>query len=119
MIDRIVALLARIPADRASVDWIALALAVLGAVLLAFGVVTPAQIPGLVELVLAVATAAGLRGAALAAKGSAVAGASAIARAVADVRAGKPTSAELVALAAALVEASRRQQPPAGLEVVR
>lgn len=114
MLDKILALLARLPADSAAIDWTALALAALGGVALLLGLVTPDQLPGLVDAALGLLVAAGLRGASLAAKGSTVAGAKSLAKAVTTVRAGGRAPDELLALAAALVVAARRG-PPAAL----
>ncbi|MBK6920432.1 MAG: hypothetical protein IPH07_23735 [Deltaproteobacteria bacterium] len=112
MFAKIVALLARLPSDRAAVDWVALALAVLGGGALLLGLVTPDQLPALSEALVGLLVAAGVRGASLAAKSSTQAGAQALADAVQSIRAGKPVPDELLALAAALVVTARRAPAP-------
>lgn len=105
-------ILARLPTDRAALDWVAVALVVLLGAAVALGVLTPDQLPGVAEAAVGLLVAAGVRGASLAAKGTTTASARALADAVARLRAGQPVPDEVLAMAAALVVAARRAPPP-------
>jgi hypothetical protein len=96
MYQKILALLAKLPSDSPSVDWVVIALVIAGAIAVATGVVTPDQLPTLIDAALYGLVGIGVRGASLAAKAKAATGASVLANAVSDVRSGKAVPTELV-----------------------
>lgn len=103
------ALLAKLPGDSARWDWLGAALAI--ATIAAYLLGVPAeQLPSLLDLAIGGLELAGVRGASLTAKRRAALDSSlALAKAIADVRAGKKLSPELadkaIELATALAEA--------------
>lgn len=102
LFEKLSGLLAKIPADHWGLDLVALVVAALACAGVLFGVITPADLPSVIDGAFYVLTIAGLRGAALAARKSAAAAATAAAlQAVDAAKSHKPADVLAAASAAA------------------